>query len=118
MSTDEHSQEPEMQVMVWYNEEDWETCKSLFDDAHLLPKHYQEWLDRAQKIPTVTCRLTVPYHLLAAVRKIIEREQIEITAEDFQQHVELTTKVPAVKETVFINIIADIGNGTIPLVKI
>ena len=50
MSTDERSKEPELQVMVWYNEEDWETCKSLFNDGHLLPQHYQEWRDRAEKM--------------------------------------------------------------------
>jgi len=50
MSTDERSREPELQVMVWYNEEDWQTYKSLFIDGHLLPKQYQEWRDRAEKM--------------------------------------------------------------------
>ena len=50
MSTDERSREPELQVMVWYNEEDWQTYKSLFIDGHLLPKHYHEWRDRAEKM--------------------------------------------------------------------
>lgn len=40
--------EPELQVMVWYKEEDWESCRSLFDDAQLLPKTYNEWHKRAK----------------------------------------------------------------------
>ena len=44
------AKEPELQVMVWYNEDDWEHYKSLFDDAHLLPKTYDEWLKRAEEM--------------------------------------------------------------------
>lgn len=47
MSTRENTKEPELQVMVWYNKEDWENCLSLFDDAQLLPKNYNEWHKRA-----------------------------------------------------------------------
>ena len=43
------SKEPELQVMVWYNEDDWERYKTLFDDAHLLPDSYQQWLQRAEE---------------------------------------------------------------------
>ena len=43
------SREPELQVMVWYNEADWETYKSLFDDAHLLPAKYKDWVARAEE---------------------------------------------------------------------
>ena len=49
MSTPEKKDEPELQVMVWYNENDWQTLQSLFDDAHLLPKNNQAWLQRADK---------------------------------------------------------------------
>lgn len=49
MSTPENTREPELQVMVWYREEDWEIHKSHFDDAQLLPKNYQEWHKRAEE---------------------------------------------------------------------
>jgi len=49
MSTHGKTDEPELQVMVWYNEKDWQTYLSLFDDAHLLPPDYQAWLELAEK---------------------------------------------------------------------
>lgn len=38
--------------MVWYREEDWDTLKGLFADAHLLPKTYNDWLKRAEEMKT------------------------------------------------------------------
>ena len=56
MSTAENTPEPELQVMVWYREEDWESHKALFDDAQLLPENYNEWRKRAEeKIRAVEC---------------------------------------------------------------
>ncbi len=49
MSTQDKIEEPELQVMVWYNEEDWQAYLSLFDDAQLLPSNYHDWLERAEK---------------------------------------------------------------------
>ncbi len=46
------AQPPIIQAMVWYREEDWETLKSLFADAHLLPLTYTDWLGRAEKMKT------------------------------------------------------------------
>jgi len=42
--------QPMVQAMVWYREEDWETLKTLFADADLLPKTYQDWLARADEM--------------------------------------------------------------------
>jgi len=49
MSTQDRTEEPELQVMVWYNEKDWQTYLSLFDDAHLLPPDFHTWLELAEK---------------------------------------------------------------------
>lgn len=38
--------------MVWYREEDWDTLKTLFTDAHLLPATYADWLARAEEMKT------------------------------------------------------------------
>ncbi len=43
------SNEPMIQAMVWYKEEDWEKLLNLFSDAHLLPKTYADWLARAEE---------------------------------------------------------------------
>ena len=43
------NREPELQVMTWYNKEDWNDLKKLFSDAHLLPPSYEEWLKMAEK---------------------------------------------------------------------
>lgn len=50
MPAPETTKEPELQVMVWYNEADWPTYQSLFDDAHLLPGTYKQWHERAEKM--------------------------------------------------------------------
>lgn len=42
--------QPSIQAMVWYKEEHWEQLKSLFADGELLPKNYQDWLARAEKM--------------------------------------------------------------------
>lgn len=49
---DSSTQPPMIQAMVWYHENDWETLKSLFTDAHLLPKTYADWLTRAEEMKT------------------------------------------------------------------
>ena len=49
MSIPENTPEKELQVMVWYREEDWESHKSLFDDAQLLPENFNEWHRRAEE---------------------------------------------------------------------
>lgn len=43
-------EQPMIQAMVWYREEDWEPLKKLFVDAHLLPKTYGDWLKRAEEM--------------------------------------------------------------------
>ncbi len=43
-------QEPAIQAMVWYKEEDWGALMETFSDSHLLPKSYQEWLLRAEEM--------------------------------------------------------------------
>lgn len=45
-----NTQEPAIQAMVWYKEEDWETLIKLFSDSHLLPKSYGDWLARAEEM--------------------------------------------------------------------
>ncbi len=41
--------EPMIQAMVWYKEEDWEKLRNIFDDVHLLPKTYKDWLEKAEE---------------------------------------------------------------------
>lgn len=41
-------QQPSVQAMVWYKEEDWETLKNLFVDGDNLPAGYEEWRRRAE----------------------------------------------------------------------
>ena len=41
-------QQPSVQAMVWYKEEDWETLKKMFVDGDRLPESYQDWLTRAE----------------------------------------------------------------------
>jgi len=43
-----HEKQQELQVMVWYKKEDWESLKGLFSDAHLLPENYETWLQMAE----------------------------------------------------------------------
>lgn len=40
---------PAIRAMVWYKEEHWETLFEMFDDSHLLPPTYKEWLVRAEE---------------------------------------------------------------------
>lgn len=42
------NQEPTIQAMVWYKEENWDSLMELFTDSHLLPKSYNDWLARAE----------------------------------------------------------------------
>ncbi len=44
------NQEPAIQAMVWYREEDWNALLELFTDSKLLPSSYQEWLQRAEEM--------------------------------------------------------------------
>lgn len=44
--TENHT--PSIQAMVWYKEEDWEKLLTMFTDSHLLPKSYNDWLERAE----------------------------------------------------------------------
>ena len=41
-------QQPSVQAMVWYKEEDWLTLKKMFVDGERLPESYQDWLSRAE----------------------------------------------------------------------
>lgn len=43
-------QQPSLQAMVYYKEEDWDTLMNLFTDAEKLPKTYHDWYQRAEKI--------------------------------------------------------------------
>jgi hypothetical protein len=43
------AQEPMLQAMVWYKEEHYPELLGLFDDAHLLPRTYSDWLARAEE---------------------------------------------------------------------
>lgn len=45
-----NTQEPAIQAMVWYKEEDWDTLMKLFSDSHLLPKSYSDWLTKAEEM--------------------------------------------------------------------
>lgn len=44
------TQQPSVQAMVWYKEDDWDTLKEMFDDADMLPKTYDDWLVRAEEM--------------------------------------------------------------------
>jgi len=48
----EPAKAPMIQAMVWYKEEDYGKLLSLFDDTHLLPVTYQDWLERAEEKKT------------------------------------------------------------------
>jgi len=41
--------EPSIQVMVWYEEEHYQTLKTMFVDGDQLPTTYAEWLQRAEE---------------------------------------------------------------------
>lgn len=50
-TTNEQSkQEPTIQALVWYKEEDWDSLLKLFSDSHLLPPSYADWLRRAEEM--------------------------------------------------------------------
>lgn len=40
--------QPMVQAMVWYKKEDWDTLRDMFDDTHLLPLTYEDWLAKAE----------------------------------------------------------------------
>lgn len=42
--------QPSVQAMVWYKEEDWQTLKEMFVDGDMLPKTYEDWLERAEDL--------------------------------------------------------------------
>jgi len=42
--------QPSVQAMVWYKEEDWQTLKEMFVDGDMLPKTYEDWLERAEEM--------------------------------------------------------------------
>lgn len=46
--TQKPEQQPSVQAMVWYKEEDWETLKNLFVDGDSLPASYEDWRRRAE----------------------------------------------------------------------
>ncbi len=49
-NTTADAQEPAIQAMVWYKEEDWDTLMTLFSDRHLLPRSFGDWLVRAEEM--------------------------------------------------------------------
>lgn len=49
-NTGKENQAPDIQAMVWYKEEDWDTLMGLFSDNHLLPPNYADWLIRAEEM--------------------------------------------------------------------
>ena len=40
--------EPELQVISWYERNDWKRLKSILSDADRLPEPYDEWLAMAE----------------------------------------------------------------------
>lgn len=42
--------QPSVQAMVWYKKEDWDRLQEIFVDSHLLPKSYDDWLNRAEEM--------------------------------------------------------------------
>jgi len=43
------AREPEIQVLVWYKEEDYGTLRAMFADGDQLPPTYSDWLERAEE---------------------------------------------------------------------
>ena len=41
--------QPSLQAMVWYQEEHYPALLAIFDDRHLLPPSYRDWLLRAEE---------------------------------------------------------------------
>ena len=46
MTTD--AKEPELQVISWYERNDWTQLKTMLTDADLLPESYDDWLRLAE----------------------------------------------------------------------
>ncbi len=44
----EASQQPSLQVMVWYKEEDYSALLEIFDDSHRVPQNFADWHRRAE----------------------------------------------------------------------
>lgn len=42
--------QPSIQAMVWYKEEDWQQLKEMFVDGEKLPESYEAWLARAEEM--------------------------------------------------------------------
>ncbi len=42
--------QPEVQAMVWYKKEHWDTLKELFTDGHMLPVTFEDWESRAEQM--------------------------------------------------------------------
>jgi hypothetical protein len=42
------SKPTEILAMTWYRREDWQQLIAIFEDAHLLPPTYEQWLARAE----------------------------------------------------------------------
>lgn len=42
--------QPSVQAMVWYKKEHWDTLREMFADGDMLPKSYQDWEQRAEKM--------------------------------------------------------------------
>jgi hypothetical protein len=42
--------QPSVQAMVWYKKEDWQILKEMFVDGDMLPKSYDDWLERAEEM--------------------------------------------------------------------
>jgi hypothetical protein len=40
--------QPTLQAMVWYQEEHYAALLAIFDDSHLLPPHFSDWLVRVE----------------------------------------------------------------------
>ncbi len=41
---------PDIQAMVWYRKEHWDSLMELFPDRHLLPATYEKWLTMAEEM--------------------------------------------------------------------
>lgn len=41
---------PMIQAMVWYKKEDWGTLMTIFTDTHMLPRTYEDWLQKAEEM--------------------------------------------------------------------
>lgn len=46
---EKHPHQPTLQAMVWYQEEHYAALLAIFDDSHLLPPRFSDWLVRAEE---------------------------------------------------------------------